>query len=98
MSQDLGFIWDGLKREKVYRDHGVTYPEVVSAFLDLESWEESDDNQEERFCMIAKTERGRVLKIVYEEEYTESGSLIYRIITAFEAGEKYAQEYHRRRR
>lgn len=96
---DLGFVWDENKYEQVQADHGVRFWEVVSAFEDALALEEPDpQGHVERFLMVAQTHEGRVLQVLYTETYTEEGAMLYRIITAFDAGKEWRDEYEQRKR
>ncbi len=93
---DTGFVWDIEKYELVQEKHGVVFHEVVSAFDDPKGLEEPDpQGHSERYLLLARSHNDRILQIVYTDDFTEEGSMIYRIITAFDAGQEWVDEYQR---
>ena len=90
---DIGFVWDQTKYEKVVRDHGVHFYEVVAAFDDPDGFDsQSLIEHEERWVWIGKTLWDRLLVIVYTDEDLP----VYRIITAFDAEGRLHDEYYQR--
>ena len=91
---DIGFVWDEDKYHQVRREHNVQFYEVVAAFLDPNGYEDFDSQEhEDRWMQIGITPGGRILSIICT---TEEDSQIYRLITAFEATERFVNEYYRR--
>lgn len=92
---DIGYVWDEDKYARVQKEH-VMFWEVVSAFDDEHAHEQPDPQGNwERYLMIAQTHQERVLQVIYTETCTEEGSMLYRIITAFDAGQEWRDEYER---
>lgn len=93
---DIGFVWDHERYKLVQEKHGVVFHEVVSAFDDPEGLEEPDpQGNPSRYMLLARSHNDRVLQIVYTDDFTEEGSMLYRIVTAFEAGQEWVDEYKR---
>lgn len=91
---DVGYVWDEEKYRKVQEKHGVMFSEVVDALEDPDGFEQIDEAQwgEERWIWVGKTNTGRILVIVYNEEDLP----LYRIITAFDAEGRWVDEYKQR--
>jgi len=91
---DVGFIWDEEKYKKVQQEHQVFYWEVVSVFDDPQGLEEPDPQGSwERYMLVGQSAQGRLLQVIYADAYSEDGALLYRVITAFDAGEEWCDEY-----
>lgn len=92
---DIGFIWDEDKYQEVKEKHQVQFYEAVSAFDDPSGYESPDPaGHEDRWIRIGATASGRILAIVCSEE----GLPLYRLITAFDAEERWLDEYYTRYR
>lgn len=92
---DIGYVWDEAKYEKVVSDHNVRFYEVVAAFEDPNGFDEASlAEHESRWFWIGKTPWGRLLLIVF----TDQDFPVYRIITAYEASERWVEEYYARQR
>lgn len=90
---DIGFVWDQTKYEKVIKDHGVKFFEVVGAFEDPDGFESpSLIEHEERWIWVGKTLWNRLLVIVYTDEDLP----LYRTIMAFDAEGRLHDEYYQR--
>ena len=90
---DIGFVWDETKYNRVIKEHGVQFYEVVAAFDDPNGFEsQSLVEHEERWMWIWKTPWDRLLVIVYTDEDLPS----LRIITAYDAEGKLIDEYYQR--
>jgi uncharacterized DUF497 family protein len=91
---DIGYIWDETKYEKVKQEHNVCFYEVIAAFDDPNGFDEVDDTEhEERWIWLGMTQAGRLLFIVFTDEYP-----LQRIITAYDAEGKWNNEYYERQR
>jgi uncharacterized protein len=89
---DIGYVWDNDKYEAVKRKHGVYFYEVVSAFEDPKGFLEADPaNHKDRWMWVGMAVTKRVLAIIGTDEDLPS----FRIITAFEAPEKWVDEYEK---
>jgi uncharacterized DUF497 family protein len=94
MDGDVGYVWNQAKYELVQDKHQVGFHEVVSAFEDPKGLEESDpQGNPERYMLLARSFNQRILQVVYEDAFTEEGSMIFRIITAFDAGQEWQDVY-----
>ena len=90
---DIGFIWDETKYNRVVREHGVQFYEVVSAFDDPNGFEElSPIEHEVRWMWIGKTHWDRLLAVIF----TEQDLPLYRIVTAYDAEGRWINEYNQR--
>ena len=95
---DIGYVWDEAKYEEIQRAHRVLFWEVVSTFDDPDSLEEPDPQGHwDRYLSVGRTSAGRLLQVLYEDAVSEEGSPLYRIITAFDAGKEWIDEYQRSR-
>ena len=89
---DIGYVWDNEKYEAVKEKHGVYFYEVVSAFEDPNGFIEADPaNHRDRWMWVGMTVTDRILSIICTDEDLPS----FRIITAFEAPEKWIDEYEK---
>ena len=92
---DIGFVWDIDKYEEVQRRHDVQFYEVVSAFDDPHGYYISDPQGHADRCMlVASTFNGRILSIIYSDE----DAPLNRLITAYDAEQRFINEYDRRSR
>jgi uncharacterized DUF497 family protein len=93
---DIGFVWDEHKYAKVQGEHQVAFWEVVSVFDDPKGLEQPDPSGHwERYMLVGRSASHRTLQVLYTEDYTEQGAMIYRLITAFDAGKEWTDEYTR---
>ena len=79
----LSFEWDGEKAKANFKKHGVTFDEAGTVFTDPFSVTIQDPGHsadEQRYVDIGRSDKGRVLVVVY----TERGSKI-RIISCRKA-------------
>ena len=91
---DVGYVWDESKYEAVKQKHGVYFYEVVSAFEDENGFLEEDPaGNEERWMWVGMSITKRILSIIGTDHDLPS----YRIITAFDAEEKWVDEYYQQR-
>lgn len=92
---DIGYIWDEEKYTKTKEKHGVDFSEVIAAMEDPQSIDEpkneADLDGEDRWFCIGQTKAGRLLVVIYIEEFP-----LYRIVTAFEAEGRWKDEYQKR--
>jgi uncharacterized DUF497 family protein len=90
---DIGFVWDEDKYQTVQREHGVRFYEVVSVFEDLNGYIAPDPaGHEDRWMWVGQTISGRILSVIYSEEELP----LHRIITAFDADDRFINEYYER--
>ena len=89
---DIGFVWDEDKYNEVQSKHNVQFYEVISVFDDTQGYEIPDpQGHENRWMLVGKTVGGRILSVIYSDE----DALLQRLITAFEAGQRYIDEYYK---
>ena len=77
---DLRYTWDSVKAATNLRRHRVSFTEAAAAFADPRSITIPDPDHslnEERFVLIGRSDRDRLLVVVH----TERGDLV-RIISA----------------
>ncbi|MCC5639566.1 BrnT family toxin [Nostoc sp. CHAB 5844] len=92
MSQLL-FEWDNEKNKINQKKHGVSFEEAKSVFYDdnaIEFWDEDHSQAEDRFLLLGRSSKMRILLIVHC--YREAESII-RIISARKATQKESQQY-----
>jgi uncharacterized DUF497 family protein len=92
MSQ-LSFEWDNEKNKINQKKHGVSFEEAKSVFYDdnaIEFWDEDHSEAEDRFLLLGKSSKMRILLIVHCFREQES---IIRIISARKATQKESQQY-----
>ena len=87
--EDIGYIWNQKKYDKICQKRGIYFYEVVSALENEDFIETPHEFHEDRFLIIAYTKTNRLLVIVVSEEALP----IYRIITAYEAEGELLNEY-----
>jgi uncharacterized protein len=92
LGMDLEFEWDDDKADSNFRKHGISFEEASSLFnsdprsITLMDSEHSFD--EERYIEIGRSQRGRVLFIIYTERRDR-----IRIISARQATSREAKLY-----
>lgn len=90
---DIGFVWDEAKYKTVAGEHNVSFYEVVAALDDANGDEVPGlTAHEARWLWVGKTPWDRLLIVVY----TEQDLPLYRIITAYDAEGRWADEYYDR--
>lgn len=85
--------------EKIEMKHGVTQEEVLSVLDDPDRINERTGGargSNKRYKIVGETTGNRILRVIFEAEYTNgsSGELI--LITAFEAPEPDKRRYRRK--
>ncbi len=92
---DIGYVWDEAKYKKALSEYDVKFHEVVAAFEDPNGFEEASLlEHEDRWLWAGKTPWDRLLIVVF----TDQDLPLYRIITAYDANEKWVEEYYARQR
>lgn len=92
----LRFEWDARKSLENRKKHGVSFEEAQAVFFDehaAEFYDERHSGSEDRFLMLGKSFRARLLLVAHT--YRGSNSVI-RIISARKATAKERREYRRR--
>lgn len=91
--QCLTFEWDIEKNRVNQKKHGVFFEEAKSVFYDdkaIQFWDDDHSEQEDRFLLLGKSYKMRILLIVHC--YREEESVI-RIISARKATKHESQQY-----
>ncbi|MBE9246024.1 BrnT family toxin [Microcystis aeruginosa LEGE 00239] len=91
--QRLTFEWDIEKNRVNQKKHGVSFEEAKSVFYDdkaIQFWDDDHSEQEDRFLLLGKSYKMRILLIVHC--YREEESVI-RIISARKATKNESQQY-----
>ncbi|MEY3554486.1 MAG: hypothetical protein RLZZ580_539 [Cyanobacteriota bacterium] len=91
--QRLTFEWDIDKNRVNQKKHGVSFEEAKSVFYDdkaIQFWDDDHSEQEDRFLLLGKSYKMRILLIVHC--YREEESVI-RIISARKATKNESQKY-----
>ncbi|MBD2498286.1 BrnT family toxin [Nostoc sp. FACHB-280] len=89
----LLFEWDNEKNKINQKKHGVSFEEAKSVFYDdnaIEFWDEDHSEAEDRFLLLGRSSKMRILLIVHCFREQES---IIRIISARKATQKESQQY-----
>ena len=89
----LRFEWDRDKNRINQKKHGVSFEEAKSVFYDdlaIQFWDNDHSNEEERFLLLGRSYKMRILLVVHC--YREEESII-RIISARKATQNESQQY-----
>jgi uncharacterized DUF497 family protein len=89
----LRFEWDKDKNRINQKKHGVSFEEAKSVFYDdqaIQFWDNDHSNEEERFLLLGRSYKMRILIVVHC--YREEESVI-RIISARKATQNESQQY-----
>ncbi len=87
------FEWDNEKNRINKKKHGVSFEEAKTVFYDdnaIQFWDEDHSEEEERFLLLGRSSKMRILLIIHCFRERES---IIRIISARKATQKESQEY-----
>ncbi len=90
---NLIFEWDSHKNQINQKKHGISFEEAKSVFYDdkaIQFWDEAHSDEEERFLLLGRSSKMRILLIVHC--YREQESVI-RIISARKATENESKQY-----
>ena len=90
--------WDYKKAASNLRKHGVDFDEAASCFDDpdvLMFHDVPHSAREDRYAAVAKSNRDRLLTMVFTIRRTKDGKKIYRIISARHASKKDRKDYSR---
>ena len=89
----LVFEWDNKKNQINQKKHGVSFEEAKSVFYDdnaIQFWDDDRSEAEDRFLLLGRSFKMRILLIVHCFREQES---VIRIISARKATQKESQEY-----
>jgi uncharacterized DUF497 family protein len=91
--KSLFFDWDKHKNRTNQKKHGVSFEEAQTVFYDdnaIQFWDDDHSEGEDRFLLLGRSSKMRILLIVHC--YREQESVI-RIISARKATQKEIQQY-----
>ena len=95
------FEWDPAKADRNAKDHGVTFEQAATVFLDamlLSQLDQEHSDEEERWVSLGMDKAARLLVVCHTyREITENGARI-RIFSARKATRHEIRDYERRRR
>ncbi len=89
----LIFEWDNEKNRINQKKHGISFEEAKSVFYDdnaIQFWDEDHSDAEDRFLLLGRSSKMRILLIVHS--YREQESVI-RIISARKATKNESKHY-----
>jgi len=90
----MDFEWDELKAKTNQRKHGVSFEEALSCFFDPEQvafYDCDHSDNEDREIMIAHSNQGRLVLVVYALRKNT-----IRLISARRATKREAEDYEKR--
>lgn len=93
---DLQFVWDSRKAKDNEREHGVSFDEAKSVFLDDNALLRADpdhSDEEDRFVILGLSSALRLLVVCHCYRETES---VIRLISARKAVKEESKQYGRR--
>ena len=88
------FAWDDVKARRNVQKHGVSFEEAKSVFLDLfaiESFDVMHSTDEDRFIIVGRSNRDRVLVVAFALPDEET----IRLISARQAHKREEQDYEK---
>lgn len=89
----LSFEWDEAKNQSNQKKHGISFEEAETVFYDdnaIQFWDDNHSETEDRFLLLGRSSKMRILIIVHCFQEKES---IIRIISARKATSKETQQY-----
>ncbi len=89
----LRFEWDNEKDKLNQKKHGISFDEAKSVFYDdqaIQFWDDNHSNLEERFLLLGRSSKMRILLIVHCYRQQES---VIRIISARKATTNESKQY-----
>jgi len=91
----MQFVWDPVKAESNFKDHGIRFSEAVTVFEDdfALTREDPDSDEEQRFVSLGLSSFANLLVVVYT--YREPN--IIRIISAWKANRPQRLHYEKDR-
>ena len=90
---EIRFDWDETKNAANIKQHGVTFDEAQTVFLDenaIRYFDPDHSQDEDRFIMLGMSFKLRILVVCHCYRWSDS---IIRIISARRANKKEAQDY-----
>jgi uncharacterized DUF497 family protein len=93
------FDWDPAKAARNVKDHGVTFEQAASVFLDahlLSQVDEAHEEHEERWLSLGLDKSGRLLVVCHTYREETKHSAIIRLISARKASRRETKTYEQR--
>ena len=94
------FDWDPIKADRNAKDHGVTFEQAATVFLDpklLSQIDEEHDDEEERWVSLGLDKSARLLIVCHTfREVTERSATI-RIFSARKATRRETRDYEKQK-
>ena len=94
------FEWDPPKAEKNAKDHGVTFEQAATVFLDaglMSQLDEEHDEEEERWVSLGLDKSGRLLVVCHTYREITDRSASIRIFSARKATRRESKDYEKRK-
>jgi len=93
------FEWDPIKAVKNARDHGVTFEQAATVFLDAKLLSQIDEEHgdEERWVSLGLDRSARVVVVCHTFRALAETSAAIRIFSARKATRREAKEYEKRK-
>jgi hypothetical protein len=89
----LSFEWDEYKNQTNQKKHGISFEEAETVFYDenaIQFWDDDHSETEDRFLLLGRSSKMRILLIVHCFQEQES---VIRIISVRKATSKETQQY-----
>ena len=94
------FEWDPTKARRNAKEHGVTFEQSATVFLDaklLSQVDKEHGDQEERWVSLGLDKSARLLVVCHTFRETSDSSATVRIFSARKATRREAKEYEKRK-
>ena len=94
------FEWDPVKAEKNRKDHGVTFEQAATVFLDANVLSQADDEHgedEERWVSLGLDKSARLLVVCHTYQQMTQQSATIRIFSARKTTRRETKEYEKRK-
>jgi hypothetical protein len=94
------FEWDPVKAEKNWKDHGVTFEQAATVFLDAKLLSRLDDehgDDEERWVSLGIDKSARLLVVCHTHREIKQRNATIRIFSARKSTRRETTEYEKRK-
>jgi uncharacterized DUF497 family protein len=94
------FEWDPVKAERNAKNHGITFEQAATVFLDarlLSQLDEEHDDEEERWISLGLDKSARLLVVCHTFREITDRSASIRVFSARKATRKESKEYEKRK-
>ena len=94
------FEWDPVKAQKNTKDHGVTFEQAATVFLDANLLSQVDDEHgedEERWVSLGLDKSARLLVVCHTYRQITQQSAVIRIFSARKTTRRETKEYEKRK-